>query len=67
MSGANGENTELLLFPSVLGVDCWGKKLGLGVSLLSKAPRVPLDSSALVVFAGGTKLNLGGSLLPKGL
>ena len=67
MSGANGENTELLLFPPVLGADCGGKKLDLGVSLLSKTPRVPLESSALVLFAGGKKLNLGGSLLSKGL
>ena len=67
MSGASGENTELLLFPSVLGVDCWKKRLGLAVSLLSTITGVPLDSSALVVVVGGTKLNLGGSLLSKGL
>lgn len=67
MSGANGENTEPLLLPSVLGADCGSKKLDLGGSFLSKTPRVPLASSALVAFAGGKKLNLGCSLLSKGL
>lgn len=67
MSGANGEITELLLLPSVLGADCGEKKLDMGVSLLSKEPSVLLDSSACVAFAGGKKLNLGSSLLSKGL
>lgn len=63
---ANGEMTGPLLFTPVLGADWGGKRLGLGGSLVPKTSGLPLDFSALVVFAGGKKLNLGGSLLSNG-
>ena len=66
MGGANGASAKPLLFPSVLGSGCEGKKVDLGDSFLPKTLEVPLDSSALLAFAGGKKLNLGGSLLSTG-
>ena len=67
MDEANGESTEPLLSPSDLGADCEGKKLNLGCSLMSETLGLPLESSALVVFAGELKLNFGGFLLSRGL
>ena len=62
---ANGEGTGLLLL-SALEADWGGKKLDLRGSLLPKTLGVPVESPALVVFAG-RKSNFGGCLLSKGL